>query len=230
MRNNLRFLPFILCSITAVGACSGLAATGVVQQQQGEGFRLHVINAESRFEAAGIFDVNRDGRDDIFCGGFWYEAPTWKKHVVREVREEGGYHYDFANLPVDVDGDGWTDVVDVAWHNRKVFWLRNPGKAGGQFEVFDVDTPGNIETAVVVDINGDGRADILPNIMGSAAWYEFRLDRQAPQGVKWTKHTLSKQAGSHGLGAGDVNGDGRCDIVTPTGWLKQTENSVDDWK
>ncbi|MGB2864995.1 MAG: HEAT repeat domain-containing protein, partial [Sedimentisphaerales bacterium] len=50
----------------------------------GEGFRLHVINADSRFEAAGIADMNRDGKLDIFCGGFWYEAPAWKKHVVRD--------------------------------------------------------------------------------------------------------------------------------------------------
>ena len=56
----------------------------------GDRWRLHVINAESRFEAAGILDVNRDGKPDIFCGGFWYEAPNWTKHLVREVTEQGG--------------------------------------------------------------------------------------------------------------------------------------------
>jgi hypothetical protein len=43
-------------------------------------FRRHVINADSEFMAAAVFDVNKDGKLDIVCGGFWYEAPTWKKH------------------------------------------------------------------------------------------------------------------------------------------------------
>jgi HEAT repeat protein len=196
----------------------------------GEGFRLHVINADSRFEAAGIADMNRDGKLDIFCGGFWYEAPAWKKHVVRDVPEEGDYFYDFANLPMDIDGDGWTDIADAAWHNKKLFWLRNPGKSGGQFEVIDIDTPGNIETAMAVDINGDGQSDVLPNIMSQAAWYEFGRDKTAPYGVKWTNHQLPKQAAAHGIGAGDINGDGRCDVITPTGWLEQTKDAGEPWR
>ena len=195
----------------------------------GKGFRLHIINADSRFEAAGIADFNRDGKLDIFCGGFWYEAPAWKKHVVRDVPEEGDYYYDFANLPMDIDGDGWTDIADAAWHNKKLFWLRNPGRAGGQFEVIDIDTPGNIETAMAVDINADGQLDVLPNIMSQAAWYEFGRDNAAPHGVKWTKHQLPKQAATHGIGAGDVNGDGRCDVIVPAGWLEQTQDADESW-
>jgi HEAT repeat protein len=193
----------------------------------GEGFRLHVINGDSRFEAAGILDVNRDGKPDIFCGGFWYEAPNWEKHFVREVKEEGDYYYDFANLPMDVDGDGWIDIVNAAWHNKMVFWERNPGKSGGAWEVFEIDTPGNMETALAVDINGDGQLDVLPNIMSQAAWYGFRRDASAPQGVRWEKHPLAQEAAGHGLGAGDVNKDGRCDIVAPKGWLEQT---ADGWQ
>jgi len=212
------------------GAIVRLYPDKPVVAKLGEGFRLHTINAESRFEAACIFDVNRDGKPDIFCGGFWYEAPSWNKHFVRDVPEEDNYYYDFANLPIDIDGDGWTDIINAAWHNKKLFWLRNPGSSGGPFEVIDIDTPGNIETALAVDINGDGRPDILPNIMGQAAWYEFSHDKTAQHGVKWTKHPLPKQAADHGIGAGDINGDGLCDIVTPTGWLEQTKNSDDKWQ
>jgi HEAT repeat protein len=188
----------------------------------GDGFKLHVINADSRFEAAGALDVNRDGKLDIFCGGFWYEAPDWKRHFVREVKEEGDYYYDFANLPIDVDGDGWVDIANAAWHNKMVFWERNPGKAEGPWEVFPIDTPGNMETALAVDINGDGQPDVLPNIMTAAAWYEFHRDASAPGGARWEKHELPKEAAGHGIGAGDINKDGRCDVVAPKGWLEQT--------
>ena len=196
----------------------------------GKGFRLHVINADSRFEAAGIADINRDGKLDIFCGGFWYEAPAWKKHFVRDVTEQGNYYYDFANLPMDIDGDGWPDIANGAWHNKKLFWLRNPGRAGGEFEVIDIDTPGNIETAMAADINSDGQLDLLPNIMSQAAWYEFSPDKSSPNDAEWTKHQLPKQAATHGIGAGDINGDGRCDIITPNGWLEQTKNQDEPWR
>ena len=212
------------------GAIVRLRTAVITEPKLGKGFRLHVINADSRFEAAGIADINRDGKLDIFCGGFWYEAPAWKKHVVRDVPEEGDYYYDFANLPMDIDGDGWTDIANAAWHNKKLFWLRNPGSAGGQFEVIDIDTPGNIETAMAVDINGDGQLDVLPNIMSQAAWYEFGRDNAAPHGVKWTKHQLPQQAATHGIGAGDINGDGRCDVIAPAGWLEQTQDADKPWR
>ncbi|MEN6575570.1 MAG: HEAT repeat domain-containing protein [Phycisphaerales bacterium] len=198
-----------------------------VEPKVGEGWRLHTLNADSRFEAAGVLDVNRDGKLDILSGGFWYEAPDWKRHFVREIKEEGNYFYDFANLPMDVDGDGWMDTAGAAWHNQMVYWVRNPGKTDEPWQVFEVDTPGNMETALAYDINSDGQPDILPNIMSAAAWYEFRRDASAPQGVRWEKHPLPQEAAGHGLGAGDVNKDGRCDVVTPKGWLEQT---ADGWQ
>jgi HEAT repeat protein len=205
-------------------------AVGPVEPRLGEGFRLHTINDQSRFEAAGILDINRDGKLDIFCGGFWYEAPTGKKHFVREVPERDEYHYDFANIPVDVDGDGFEDIVNAAWHNKTLFWVRNPGSADGQFQVIEIDRPGNIETLIAVDINGDGQLDILPNISGSTAWYEYKGDPSAEAGVRWDKHLLPACVSGHGIGAGDIDGDGRCDIVGPRGWLGQPAKDHDEWQ
>jgi hypothetical protein len=187
-------------------------------------FRKHIINETSAYEAAGVLDVNRDGKLDIFCGGYWYEGPVWKKHFVRNVPEKSEYYYDFANLPYDVDGDGWVDIINAAWHNKTLFWLKNPMHVGREFPLVEIDRPGNMETAMLHDINGDGHQDILPAANNAPCWYEAVVsDRK----TTWIKHVLPVQLKGHGLGAGDVDGDGRCDIVGPRGWLQQPASG--DW-
>jgi len=185
-----------------------------------------VINADSKFEAAGIVDVNRDGHLDIFCGGYWYEAPTWKQHFVRQIPEQDEYHNDFANLPYDVDGDGWMDIVNAAWHSQSLFWIRNPGSPGGRFEVVEIDRPGNMETALLSDINGDGLLDILPAINSTPAWFEARLSGKK---TSWIKRELPLESKGHGIGAGDIDGDGHSDVVTPHGWLRQRPGFQWEW-
>jgi hypothetical protein len=190
-------------------------------------FKVHVLNADSRFEAGAIVDLNNDGKPDVFSGGLWYEAPDWTRHRVREVTEQDGYYLDFGTVVADVDGDGRQDIVNGSWHGQDVFWLRNKGK--GDFEVIPIDRPGNLETVIGFDISGDGRVDILPNTVGSMQWYQSKPDAGSPWGVRWVRHDLPKETAGHGVGVGDLNGDGRVDIVTPKGWLEQPPLGQAEW-
>ena len=192
-------------------------------------FRVIPINPNSRFEAAAMVDVNRDGRLDIYCGGFWYQAPNWSRHPVREIAEQDNYFLDFGAIPVDVDGDGWTDIVSGSWHGKDLFWIRNHGKTGAPFETIKIDQPGNLETVVGVEINGDSRIDFLPNTVNSIHWYQFQRDASVESGARWMRHDLPGGAAGHGIGAGDINGDGRVDIVSPKGWLEQPEKADAAW-
>src|SRR5262245_38962296 len=96
--------------------------------QTGPGWRKHDINPTAPFEAAGVADFDGDGKLDIFSGDSFYQAPRWRRHKVREVgRKHPLYLEDFADLPLDVNGDGHIDLVTCTFFTTRVGWIEHPG-------------------------------------------------------------------------------------------------------
>src|SRR6187551_1260247 len=90
-------------------------------------FRVQMVDPGFS-ESVAVADFNKDGRRDILSAEYWYEAPAWTKHKVRDIPFNGSYIDNFSDLPVDVDGDGYTDIVQIAYFARRIVWLKNPGK------------------------------------------------------------------------------------------------------
>jgi hypothetical protein len=180
-------------------------------------------------ETVAVADINRDGKPDIVSVENWFEAPRWEKHSLRQIDYANGYIDNFSDLPVDVDGDGWIDIVQFSYFAHNIVWLKNPGKSGSTWRVTEIDNSGPTEFAFLVDLNNDGKAlELLPEFDRPnvpAAWFELREG-------KWIKHIVAPRSYGHGIGAGDMNGDGRNDILTPQGWLEAPEdlNSTGNWK
>jgi len=179
-------------------------------------FRVRMIDP-GYGETVTVTDINRDGKLDIVSGEHWFEAPGWSKHPLRSINYSSGYIDNFADLAMDVDGDGWTDVIQFSYFAHNIVWLKNPGKAGGEWKVSEIDNSGPTEFAFLVDLDNDGKAnELLPEFdrpNAPAAWFEHRDS-------KWIKHVVAPQSYGHGIGVGDMNGDGRNDILTPKGWLE----------
>jgi dienelactone hydrolase len=181
-------------------------------------FRMHALNVDSKYPACAALDVNHDGKLDVLSGGWWYEAPSWKRHRVREVQSIRGRFDDYSNLPLDVNGDGWLDIVSVNYRSQSLYWVEHPGQDLGTWSRHLIDEPGAMETGRMVDIDGDGQLDLLPNGLKFAAWWEVR--RTVTGKPEWVRHDLPIEIAGHGVGCGDINGDGRRDLVGPEGWLE----------
>lgn len=178
-----------------------------------------------RSEACGVGDFNNDGKLDIVAGPYWYEAPDWKVHKYRELRgsvdDQGkGYWDDFMNAPMDVDGDGKLDVVTCCWFAKQTDWYRNTGDET-LWPMTVVDQAGNHECGDFWDIDGDGQArEILPVTTGTH-WYELNTE---PGQAGLHKHIVSADSAAWGAGCGDINGDGRPDIIRPDIWFEAPED------
>ena len=146
-----------------------LTAFLVVAAPLGAGWALQVPrSADLRFQArlidpgasetAAVADINRDGRLDIVSGESWFEAPGWTAHRFRELGFRSQYIDGFSDLPLDVDGDGYPDIVSVSWFAKKIAWWKNAGKAGGMWKESPVHDGFNVEFAILADVDNDGKA------------------------------------------------------------------------
>jgi hypothetical protein len=190
-------------------------------------FSKTVLDTKFRSEGVAAGDFNRDGNLDVAAGSVYYAAPDWKMHVLAEQAKEFdpvGYSDSFSCFADDLDADGWTDLIVVDWPGKQTWWFENPRGAARPWQRHTCIDETNNESPAYVDVDGDGRRDLV-----CAAKDRYLIARR-PENPRdqWIVTTISAPVPQftdryyHGLGVGDVDRDGRSDVLIPHGWWKAT--------
>jgi|UniRef100_UPI004049F0F0 hypothetical protein len=197
-------------------------------------FRKITLSAE-RYESAGVFDVNGDGVPDIVSGAYWYEGPDFvKQHKIGSVTAHDEYYDDFSTIPMDINGDGRLDFVTGGWWGETLRWRENTGKAEQDWPIHDIAKCGSIESTRAWDVDGDGELEIVPNTPGAPlVVYKLIRNAQGKGTGKFAAHKLkfsgrANDHQGHGLGYGDITGNGRGDFILTNGWLEAPANPYED--
>jgi len=189
---------------------------------------FRVLHLFDQFYAEGAYygDFNRDGKLDVVAGPFWFEGPVFQQsHEYRPAKafDSKGYSDNFLTFAGDFNGDGWTDVLCVPMPGNEGFWYANPARKQERWKRHLAYPSIGNESPVWGDITGDGRPELLFCIDGYLGYAGPDLTQP---NQPWVFHAISTKDKryhrfTHGVGFGDINGDGRNDVVEAVGWWEQ---------
>ena len=181
-----------------------------------------------------VADINQDGTQDVVAGPYYYLGPDYTTrreiYLGETYNPSTDYTLNMITHAADFTGDGWPDVL--ATEMRPMVLYVNPQGENRRWDRYEVMPEVISESTILHDMDGDGQPEIV-HAHGQGVIAYAEPDPSNPT-APWIVHNISDPMGFgtviHGLGAGDVNGDGRADILIRSGWFEQPASPRADGK
>jgi hypothetical protein len=190
-------------------------------------FSAHLIDTAlppANYAQTALADLDNDGRPEYIVGQqygdiYWYKMERPDRWTRRLLGTDSPS--DVGGVAIDVDGDGWIDfVAGGAWYRNS----RDPERPYARF-AFDPELKG-VHDVVAADLDGDGKLEILTmSDQNDARWYKIPADPTAP----WPMQRIGPPVHA-GLSVGDLNGNGRLDVVRTDLWFENVDGSGTTWE
>lgn len=191
--------------------------------KEGSSARFKVQQVQDMYYSwgAGSGDFNNDGITDIAAGPIIYFGPDYTKYreitFASSVSPSKNFTEFNAQYSYDFNGDGWQDIL-TGPSTGTVFI--NPQGESRRWERYAVLPGIQSEITLFKDVNGDGKPEL---IYASGGQMCYANPNPGDATKPWVHHPISERGTSlaHGVGTGDINGDGQIDIIGANGWWEQ---------
>ncbi|HXP07061.1 MAG TPA: VCBS repeat-containing protein, partial [Acidobacteriaceae bacterium] len=171
--------------------------------------------------ATAAADIDGDGKTEVIIGSngalLWYRPSTSERGVVSR-----GY-FNVGIALEDVDRDGHKEVIigkniDGKW---ALCWYKFGTNLHDEWteHILDGQTTGHPHDVVFGDVDGDGERELVANAMYSdtPGLFTYKIPRDATK--PWKKQAVQSGLSAEGTATGDLDGDGKDEIVSGPYWF-----------
>jgi len=222
MISQERFPPFSLFKLPVV-LLAGAAFT-LASADESPGWNTVTLHESFYAEGAGFGDIDGDGKGDLVSGPLWWKGPGFlESHVIYKTEDFDIRRYsdNFFSHVHDIDGDGDNDVLVFGFPGKEARLYLNNGDSvsTSEWEMVVVADQISHESPDFVDIIPGGLPEIVCSNDRAFGYYEAGADPTE----RWKWHSVSEAGETvprfgHGLGTGDIDGDGDLDVIDRYSW------------